>query len=290
MNYLPRYRRTPSIVVVAAFALWALVAGCDTSVEPELTAGEIIRLTREQGGDESILYSSAIVYNQTGTDQFTRSPDSIHRGFERMRFWENDQDFPTPRTTFEADVVDTAFGTLTFKVGATTRSVPFVSLNYGGFTQMFENGPGQWEILRVRYRDARRPNRLGDPTIISMSVTSNSQTYNIVESGNTVRVLVRKSSVLTLPVGVASDVTVVVKTRSIDDSLFVTYPTAAGYQTDVMNHADSVTHTASVTVESGRRFELLAVQAFKRQAFTDPTYAEAAASAVQTAILAFRLP
>ena len=171
MNHIPRCRRTPSIVVVAAFALWALVAGCDTSVEPELTAGEIIRLTLEVGGDESILYSNAIVYNQTGTDQFTRSPDSIHRGFERSRFWENDQDFPSPRTTFEADVVDTAFGTLTFKVGATTRSVPFVALNYGGFTQMVELAPGDWEILRVRYREARRPNQQGDPRIMSSTAS-----------------------------------------------------------------------------------------------------------------------
>ena len=288
MNHLPRCRRTPSIVAVAAFALWALVAGCDTSVEPIPTPLELVSLTLSGGADESILFSSGILYDQRGTDQFVRAVDSIHRGLENPRFWLNDQDFPSARWTFEGNVVDTAFGTLTFKIGGTTHSVPYLALRYGGFAQLVELVKNQWDIWRMKHRGADRPNQQGEPRFISMSVSDGSRTYDVIKGTRRETVRIFKDSVLTLPVGSQSSVTVTVQTGSIDDSLFVTYPTAAGCQTDVMNHTDSVTHTASVTVESGRRFELLAVQAFKRRAFTYPTYAEAAASVVQTAILAFR--
>ena len=45
---------------------------------------------------------------------------------------------------------------------------------------------------------------------------------------------------------------------------------------------------STVSVQSGRRFELLAVQGFKRRAFTDTLYNEATSTAIQTAIIAFR--
>ena len=63
----------------------------------------------------------------------------------------------------------------------------------------------------------------------------------------------------------------------------------SGYQTDVMTHLPgSLNHTATVSVHSGRRYELVAVQGFKRRAFTDTTYTEVTASRIQTAIVAFR--
>jgi hypothetical protein len=103
-----------------------------------------------------------------------------------------------------------------------------------------------------------------------------------------VNVLIFRDSVLTLPRYTTSNVDVWVVSSRTNDTFFVTYPVVGGYETTAMVHADSITHTASVPVHSSRRYELLAVQGFKREAFTDTTYAEATATAIRSAILAFR--
>ena len=102
-------------------------------------------------------------------------------------------------------------------------------------------------------------------------------------------VKVDRFNLLTLPANTPADLTVTVTTDSPDDSFFVTYPVISGYNTEVMNHVPgSFNHTATVTLHSGRRFELLTVQGFKSQAFKDTLFSETTASRIQSAVVAFR--
>jgi hypothetical protein len=291
MRARPSHR---ALALACVSALWALGAGCENSVEPDLTPGELIRLLVETGGDESILFSPAILADQTGTDAFSRTIESASRRFDStLGFFDDTLDFPSSRPAWEGFVRDVLSGTLTFQVGSTTVTRAYASLLFDGkarFTETQLGSENPWQIWRMQYRHAEQPTGDGSPMIVAMTLSHNGVSH-VVTNSDLKRIF--RDSVMTIPHGVLSDLTITVTCNTKDDSLFVTYPVMAGvYETVAMRHtsSDSLRHSATVQVRSTRRYELLAVQAFKRRAFTDSTYVQASASAVRSAILRFYSP
>ena len=241
------------------------------------------------GLDEAILFSSAVLADQTGTAAFSRTITNVHRDLI------NGADFVpadvTGRLAYRVDVRDNLTGVLTFKVGATIVTRPYTGLAYGGVSHFYNETcfscDNQWGIWRMFQRQADKANGQGQPKITGMWVRAAVPSYQAAPSQN---VRIFRDSVLTVALNTPVSVDVTVTTSSPDDSFFVTYPMASGYMTQAMTHspADSLNHRATVSVQSGRRFELLAVQGFKRQTFTDTLYNEATSTAIQTAIIAFR--
>ena len=266
-----------------------LLAGCSTTVEPELTDGEQIRLLLDTGTDEAILFSAQILSDQTGTVAFSRTVDSVKRGFVNFRFYDDDVELQSPVLAFEARILDTLFGTVTYKIGGITETHPFSRLAYGGNAKLLKIGststhPSPWYIWRMQYRHAEQGAGDGSPSIGVMTITSGGITEQIATPQN---VRLFRDTVLTLMPGVLTDVTVEVTVDTPNDSFFVTYPVAGGFETAVMAH-DSIYHSATVQVSSTRRFELLTVQGFKSQAFLQSGFPEATAVAIRSASMAFR--
>lgn len=267
----------------------ALLAGCSATVEPDLTDGEQIRNQLEQGTDEAILFSAQLLTDQTGTAAFSRTVDSVRRGFVNFRFYDDTVELQSPVLAFEARILDTLFGTVTYRIGGTTESHPYSRLAYGGNAKLLKIGStsthsSPWYIWRMQYRHAEQGAGDGSPSIGTMTVTSGGTTEQIATPEN---VQMRRDEVLTLPLGTLTDVDVAVTVDTPNDSFFVTYPVAGGYETVAMVH-DSIHHTATVQVSSTRRFELLAVQGFKSDAFLVPGFPEATATAIRSAVMAFR--
>lgn len=275
----------------AGLAVWAaLCAGCEQAVEPKPTSGELIRDVLVNGADESILFSSEVLRHQEGTQAYARTIDSVHRGFVNYRFYTETVEV-SGALAFEADILDTLWGTLTFNIGGTIVNKPYVKASYGGNAKLLDNAcftcSNPWRIWKMRYRKADQPNGSGEPKITYMTVTNTAGTYTVVASP---QVRINRDSVVTVKLDSLVHLTVRVETNSPDDSFFITYPVAGVYQTEPMGHdlVDSLGHDAVVGVRSLRRFELIAVQGFKRQALQDTLYNQAGASAIQTAIVAFR--
>jgi len=275
---------------LAFLAILWVTASCENAVEPKLTAGELIREVLVNGNDESILFSPAVLINQTGTSVFARTIDSLHRGFVNRRFYDETVEVPQA-LAFEADIMDTIWGTLTFRVDGTVVTRRYNKLAYGGNAKLLDNAcftcSNPWRIWRMRQRKADQPNGLGDPTIVTMTVTNAAGPYPAAPSP---QVRINRDSVVTVALDSVVNLSVRVETDAPDDTFFITYPVAGTYNTVAMSHnpVDSLGHTAVVGVRSSRRFELLAVQGFKRQALRDTLYNQAASSAIQTAIIAFR--
>lgn len=266
-----------------------LIAGCDTSVEPDLTDGELIRQQLEIGTDESILFSAAILSDQTGTIAYARTVDSIRRGFVNFRFYDDSVELQGTVLAFEARILDTLFGSVTYRIGGTTETHPYSKLAYGGNAKLLKIGsssthPNPWHIWRMQYRRAEQGAGDGSPAISIMTITSGGITKQVATPEN---VQMRRDDVLTLPLGTPTSVDIDVTVGTPNDSFFVTYPVAGGYETVTMAH-DSIYHSATVQVSSTRRFELLTVQGFKSEAFTQPGFPEATAIAIRSAVMAFR--
>jgi hypothetical protein len=282
-------RRT-LIRLMGALVLSATVAACsDKSVEPELTDGELIRQVLVDGSDESILFATSVLADQSGTQAFGRTVTRVGRGFKAPRFYDDTVDDPGS-LAFEATIQDTIFGELSFRVGATTVTRPYTALAFGGNAKLMKNASvfstgSPWRIWRMQYRHAEHASGNGSPAITAMTVASASAQKPVATPVN---VLIFRDSLLTLPRYSTSNVDVRVVSTRTNDTFFVTYPVIGGYETEAMARADSVTYTASVQVHSSRRYELLAVQGFKREAFTDTMYVEPTATAIRSAILAFR--
>lgn len=288
---------TQEIPQITTASRWAvclatllLAAGCQNAVEPQPTSGELIRDILVTGGDESILFSSAILSNQSGTNAYARTIDSIHRGFVNRYFYADTVE-ASPALAFEADILDTLWGRLSFNVEGTVVVRPYVRPAYGGNAKLLDNAcftcANPWRIWRMRYRKADQPNGSGDPKVTSMTVTNSAGAYQVVPSP---KVLIFRDSVVTVTLDSLVNLSVRVESDAPDDTFFITYPVSGAYFTQAMAHNafDSLGHTAVVGVRSGRRYELLAVQGFKRQALRDTLYNQAASSAIQTAIVAFR--
>jgi hypothetical protein len=272
-----------------------LLFGCEGTVEPDLTNGEQIRQLLDTGTDESILFSSQIFSDQTGTLAYTRTVDSVKRGFIISRgssfFYDDSVETQGTRLAFEARILDTLFGTVSYNVGGSIESHPYSKLAYGGTAKFLQNGststhPNAWYLWRMQYRHAEQGAGDGSPSIDVMTISSGGITRSIA---TTQQVRVFRDSVLTLAPGTLTDVTIDVTVKTTNDSFFVTYPVAGGYETAVMAH-DSIYHTATVQVSSTRRYELLAVQGFKSDAFTQPGFAEATAVALRSAAMRFSAP
>lgn len=277
--------------LLAAAVLWT-AAGCDNSVEPDLTDGEQIRLLLDTGLDEAILFSPAILSDQTGTTDYARTIDSVKRGFvmylDPPFYYDTIEGQGSQRLAFEARIVDTLFGKVSYRVDGAVESYPYTLLACGGNAKILKIGatsthPSAWYIWRMQYRRAEKGSGDGSPAIQTMTVASGGIAKSIATPA---MVRMFRDSVLTVPAGTLTDVDVTVVVGTPNDSFFVTYPVAGGYETTAMAH-DSLTHTATVQVSSNRRFELLAVQGFKREAFTQPGYAEAAATAIRVAAIRF---
>jgi hypothetical protein len=268
----------------------AILGGCQNKTVDQVP-GPIEFITRKMnsGLDESILFSSAVLADQTGTDVFSRTVESVHRGLVNgANFVPTDV---TGRLAYRVDVRDTLSGTLTFKVGSTFYTRSYAGLAYGSVSH-FYNGTcfscdNEWGIWRMFQRQAEQPNGQREPQITSMWVGTPPTSYRAAPSEN---LRIFRDSVLTVAANAPVSLDVTVTTNSPDDSFFVTYPVVSGYMTQAMTHspADSLNHRATVSIQSGRRFELLAVQGFKRETFTDTNYNEATSTAIQTAIIAFR--
>lgn len=291
LHWLPRLTQT---VMLGAMYL-VLVQGCEQTVEPAPTSGELIREVLVTGNDESILFSPDVLRDQTGIVAYARTIDSVRRGFVNYRFY-NETVEVTSALAFEADILDTLWGTLTFNIndGITNTFVhrPYVKAAYGSNAKLLDNAcftcTNPWRIWKMRYRKADQPNGSAEPKITLMTVTNSAGTYPIVASP---QVRINRDSVVTVKLDSVVNLTVRVESSSPDDTFFITYPVSSGgYQTQVMSHnlIDSLGHNAVVGVRSLRRYELLAVQGFKRQSLQDTLYNQAAASAIQTAIIAFR--
>jgi len=272
-----------------------LLFGCEGTVEPDLTNGEQIRLLLDTGTDESILFSSQILSDQTGTLAFARTVDSVRRGFIISRgssfFYEDSSELQGTVLAFEARVLDTLFGTVTYRIFGTNQSYAYSKLQYGGTVKLLRIGAtsthsNPWWLWRMQYRHAEQGAGDGSPTIDVMTISSGGITKSIATS-QSVRVF--KDSVLTIAPGTLTDVTIDVTVKTANDSFFVTYPVAGGYETTVMAH-DSIYHTATVQVSSTRRYELLTVQGFKSDAFTQPGFPEATATALRSAAMRFTAP
>jgi len=265
-----------------------LLAGCEASVDPELTDGELIRQQLDTGTDEAILFSAQILSDQTGTIQYARTVASIRRGFVNFRFYEDSVELQSPVLAFEARILDTLFGSVTYRISGVDETYAFARLAYGGNAKLLKIGsssthPNPWHIWRMQYRHAEQGGGDGSPSIGIMTISSGGITEQIATPEN---VQMRRDDVLTLPMGTPTNVDVDVTVGTPNDSFFVTYPVAGGYETAVMVH-DSIHHTATVAVSSTRRFELLTVQGFKREAFTQPGFAEATAIAIRSAVIRF---
>ncbi len=280
---------------VCALGLCTLLAvGCEQAVEPKPTSGELIRDVLVYGADESILFSPEILRSQNGTIAYERTIDSVRRGFVNYRFYTETVEV-SAALAFEADILDTLWGTLTFNItdgiNSTIVSKPYVKASFGGNAKLLDNAcftcSNPWRIWKMRYRKAGQPNGSGEPSITLMTVTNTAGVYPVVASP---QVRINRDSVVTVKLDSLVHLTVRVETNSPDDTFFITYPVAGVYQTEPMSHnlVDSLGHNATVGVRSLRRFELIAVQGFKRQSLQDTLYNQAAASAMQTAIIAFR--
>jgi len=282
---IDRFLRNSILILVAALH----APGCSPIVEPPISESEIIRQQIESGGDESILFSSAVLFDQSGTNQFSRSLDSLRREFVNLAgpvangFYEDNVETQSTRPAFESDIVDRLWGTITYRIGANNVTRPFSSLSHAGRAKFLKIGP-DWELWRLEHRKGFKRAGDGSPNPQSIVVKSNSdsQTVNF-------NVLFRefRDSLITLNTSTTANLTVTVITNSPDDTFFVTYPVIGGYQTTVMSH-DSLTHVATVGVSSLRRYELLAIQGFKSEAFRDSLYSESLATTIQTAMIAFR--
>lgn len=278
-----------ALTLVPALCLMALL-GCEQAVQPEPTQGELIRDILVTGADESILFSADVLRNQVGTVAYSRTIDSLRRGFVNLRFYAETVEV-SAALAFEADVIDTLWGTLTFNINGTIVSKPFVKAAYGGNAKLLDNAcftcANPWRIWKMRYRKADQPNGSGEPKITLMTVTNSAGSYPIVASP---QVRINRDSVVTVKLDSIVHLTVRVETNAPDDTFFITYPVSGGYQTEAMSHnlVDSLGHNAVVGVRSLRRYELLAVQGFKRQSLQDTLYNQASNSAMQTAIIAFR--
>ena len=282
---------TKTLMRATAIGLFAaMLLGCEQTVEPKPTQGELIRDVLVTGADESILFSSEILRHQEGTLAYVRTIDSVRRGFVNYRFYTEVIEV-SGALAFEADILDTLWGTLTFNVGGTIVSKPYVKASYGGNAKLLDNAcftcTNPWRIWKMRYRKADQPNGSGEPKVTLMTVTNTDGTYPVVASP---QVRINRDSVVTVKLDSVVHLTVRVETNSPDDTFFITYPVAGVYQTEPMAHdlVDSLGHDAVVGVRSLRRYELIAVQGFKRQALQDTLYNQAGASAIQTAIVAFR--
>lgn len=269
---------------------WAIGSGCAQTVQPEPTQGELIRAVLVTGQDESILFAPDVLKDQTGTVAYSRTIDSVRRGFVNLRFYRETQEV-SDALAFEADILDTLWGTLTFNIGGTVVTRPYVKASYGANAKLLDNAcftcDNPWRIWKMRYRKADQPNGSGEPKITLMTVANAARSYPVVASP---QVRINRDSVATVKLDSVVHLTVRVETNAPDDTFFITYPVAGGYHTEAMSHdlVDSLGHDAVVGVRSLRRYELLAVQGFKRQALQDTLYNQAASSAIQTAIVAFR--
>jgi hypothetical protein len=271
----------------------AMLAGCQSkTTEPVPGPLELILRKLDSGIDESILFSSEILADQTGTDVFARTIDGVGRGLVNgASFIPTDV---TGRLAYRADVRDTLFGTLTFKVGTTFITRAYAALALGSISEFYDqtcfscaNG---WGVWRMQQREARNSNGQAEPAITNMRVRETLDALNANQPAPPTYVRIFRDSVLTVLPNTPVSVDITVTTNSPDDTFFVTYPVVSGYMTQAMTHspADSLNHRATVSVQSGRRYELLAVQGFKRRALTDTLYNEATSTAIQTAIIAFR--
>ena len=175
-------RHRPHTYALVVTALAALMAtGCQNAVEPELTAGEKIRQILVQGGDESILFSTASVADQTGTDVFDRTIDRVGRGFVNIR-WPIGTDEVPDAQTFVAELYDTVFGTLTVKVtdpfGTTFVTRPYQLLAYGGLITMHDyrcfTCSNEWQIYKMVHRNALQTSSKNEPKIVTMALSDSS--------------------------------------------------------------------------------------------------------------------
>lgn len=276
-------------IILALISLLA-TTGCGTVIEPGLSEGEKIRRQVDTGGDESILFSSAILFDQTGTNQFSRTLDSLRRDFVNLAgpvgngFYADDIETQSTRQAFEGDIVDRLWGTITYRVGANTVTRPYAALAHDGRAKFLKVG-SQWQLWRLEHRKGFKRAGDGSPDPQSIIVQSDSASQN-VDANTLVREF--RDSLITLLTNTLSELTVTVTTDTPNDTFFVTYPVVGGYLTTVMNHTDSITHVATIQVQSSRRYELLAIQGFKSEAFRDTLFLESLATTIQTAMIAFR--
>lgn len=281
-----RFLRNSILALIVALT----AQGCNPVIQPKLSPGELVRLQIETGADESILFSTAILFDQTGTDQFNRTVErsvrlytdkvgTLGNGFYTES---NEPELQSPRDAFEARIVDSLWGKITYKIGSNHVTRSYGPLLYRGKARLLKIG--SWRLWRLEHRGGFRPSGDGSPDPQSIVVQSDNVSQEVTTS-NLFRA--RWDSLITLTTGATSSLTVTVITDTPDDTFFVTYPVAGGYQTTVMSH-DSVRHVATVAVSSLRRFELLAIQGFKSEAFKNPLYQDSLATTIQTAMIAFR--
>jgi hypothetical protein len=167
-------------------------------VEPEPTSGELIREVLVTGADESILFSPDVLRSQNGTLAYARTIDSVRRGFERYRFYPDTVEV-SAALAFEADIMDTLWGTLTFNINNTIVSRPYVKASFGGNAKLLDNAcftcSNPWRIWKMRYRKADQPNGSGEPRITLMTVTNTAGGYPVVASP---QVRINRDSVVTV--------------------------------------------------------------------------------------------
>lgn len=271
----------------------ALASGCAETPEEKKSEGELLRELLQTGLDESIIYSTSILFNQSGAD-FTRTVDSIKRAFVNPLFrTEEEEAGAIGDLACRAGVYDTLFGTITYMVGITPQTFAYSKLTFGGGAKFIKIGTGSghdnpWWLWRMQYRRGTQA-VAESPRITTMTLSkSGSPTYSI-STVDTVRV--NRDSVLTFD-STEGTLDIALASQKADDSFFVTYPGVAGLETIAMLHdrttADSLKHTAQVQVQSNRRYELLCVQGFKARFFEQTGLVGGQASTIHTAVLAFR--
>lgn len=268
----------------------AVVSCANPTADEQKTEGEWIRELLATDGDALSAFSTAWMADQVGTNDFYRTIDSVHRGYVGTRFFTDSAETQSARQAFDARVYDSVWGTLSFRVGVKMVEYRYLKLLYAGKVLCLRLGgtisqPNPWELWKMEYRFGGQPG-VGSPIVEQVTVAGNGQTKQIIP-----RKLVRlfRDSVLTLHPDSLTNVTVTVQSATTNDSFFVTYPKDGVYLTQVMAH-DSVTHTATVPVRSGARFDVIGVQGFKRRAFESEAVGGAVASSIETALIRFYRP
>lgn len=276
---------------LAAVVVAIAAVSCSNPTADEQKAfGELIRELLVTDNDASTAFSLDWLVNQTGTDAFVRTIDSIHRGFKNQKHYTDTKETQGDKEAFSATVVDTIWGTLSYRVGTSMVNYRYSRLLYQGFARFLRLGsttahPNPWWLWRM---EQRYGSQLGviSPFIEKASVSAAGDTRNLLPR-DSVRLF--RDSVLTLPPNTLTDVTIQLQTIAADDSFFVTYPRDGVYYTEAMAH-DSVSHTATVQVRSSARFEVLGIQGFKRKPFTMGGVSGASAAALQSILIRFYAP
>jgi len=285
-----RYRPYTAAGAVVAIIL---ALGCTNPViDEQKTDGEWIRELLTTNADAVAVFSTGFLSDQTGTTSFSRTVDSVKRSFFDTIFFVDSSDtigLQSPKQAIQPRIVDSVFGKLTYMVNGVPATYPYAKLLYAGKARFLKLGgtsssENPWHLWRMESRYGGQPG-LGSPIITTMSVSANGQTMNLLPRPATPRRLFR-DSVFTVDANVLTAVTVTLTSATDNDSFFVTYPAFDAYQTEVMVH-DSLTHTATVEIQSIHRYGVLGVQGFKRRSFQESGFGGAQASSIQSAVIRF---